>query len=301
MVFGKLELSEGAITTHNDSYVLHGISAISTRRPFLSSGLAMAGLIALFVPGTFDILHTDELLLLMTSAGLSLALEVGEIIKMLEPTTQLIALAKAMFRHAWDQRIAQAQDALRSGQRQIKDIDKQIEAVLDRILSSSNATVIQTYEAKIAELEKFKAIAAQQLENQDIPAGSYEEKLEPVLTFLANPWKLWETGHINLRRMVLKPAFAGRITYDRNEGARTPQIALPFKALAGFDKGRVCFGAGEGTRTPTPKAPEPKSGASTNSATPATSRPLAKQMRGCERYSPKPGAEIARQQARHRL
>ena len=30
------------------------------------------------------------------------------------------------------------------------------------------------------------------------------------------------------------------------------------------------IGAGEGTRTPTPKAPEPKSGASTNSATPAT-------------------------------
>ena len=36
------------------------------------------------------------------------------------------------------------------------------------------------------------------------------------------------------------------------------------------------YGAGEGTRTPTPKAPEPKSGASTNSATPAIFFSLAK-------------------------
>ena len=31
----------------------------------------------------------------------------------------------------------------------------------------------------------------------------------------------------------------------------------------------IINGAGEGTRTPTPKAPDPKSGASANSATPA--------------------------------
>ena len=42
-------------------------------------------------------------------------------------------------------------------------------------------------------------------------------------------------------------------------------------------------GAGEGTRTPTPKAPEPKSGASTNSATPAILFSLAKPTQGCER------------------
>ena len=198
--------------------------------------------------------------------------EVGELIKTLQPTKQLLKLATAMFRHAWDQRLAQAKDALATGQRQIKDIDKQIDTLLSRIMDATNARVIQIYEQKISDLEKAKALAAEQLAKQAEPKGSYEEKLEPVLTFLANPYKLWETGEIALRRTILKLAFANRLHYHRNEGTRTAQIALPFKALGGVITDDVCFGAGEGTRTPTPKAPEPKSGASTNSATPARHR-----------------------------
>ena len=158
-----------------------------------------------------------------------------------------------MFRHAWDQRRAQAQDAIKSGQRQVKGIEKQIETLLSRILDSTNATVIGTYEDKIGELERSKIILAEHLANQAEPQGSYQEKLEPVLTFLANPWKLWETGHIALRRTVLKLAFADRIQYDRDKGARTAKIALPFIAIEKIADPGVCFGAGEGTRTPTPR------------------------------------------------
>ncbi len=58
---------------------------------------------------------------------------------------------------------------------------------------------------------KKQVIPGEQLAHQAVPKGSYEEKLEPALTFLASPWKLWETGHTALRRTVLKLAFAGRI------------------------------------------------------------------------------------------
>ncbi len=111
--------------------------------------------------------------------------DVGEIIKALQPTQQLFALAKAMFRHAWNQRLAQAQDAITSGQRQIKQID----TLLSRIMDATNTRVIQTYEEKIGALEKTKIIATEQLAKQAKPKGSYAENLEPVLTFLANPWK----------------------------------------------------------------------------------------------------------------
>ena len=83
--------------------------------------------------------------------------------------------------------------------------------------------------------------------------------------------KIWPDDHApdRLRRVVLKLAFTDHIKYCRNEGARTTKIAFPFKALDGLENAKLGNGAGEGTRTPTPKAPEPKSGASTNSATPA--------------------------------
>ncbi len=62
-------------------------------------------------------------------------------------------------------------------------------------------------------------------------AGDSPGFLEPVLAFLANPWKLWDSGNIHLRRIVLKLAFAGRLRYCRIKGPRTPKITLPFKAL----------------------------------------------------------------------
>ena len=191
-------------------------------------------------------------------------------IKTLQPSKQLVALAKAMFRHAWDQRRAQAQEAIKTGQHQLKELDKQIETLLSRIMESTNVTVIGTYETKIGALEKQKIILGEQLTHQAEPKGTYEEKLEPVLTFLASPWKIWETGHSALRRTVLKLAFADRIQYDRFEGPRTPQIALPFKALEKITDQRVCYGAVEKTRTSTPvKEQRPQRCASTNSATTA--------------------------------
>ncbi len=64
-----------------------------------------------------------------------------------------------------------------------------------------------------------------------LPQGSFEEKLEPALQFLANPWKLWQTGQITLQRTVLRLAFTERLAYHQIGGARTPKISLPFKAL----------------------------------------------------------------------
>lgn len=155
-----------------------------------------------------------------------------------------------MFRHAWMARRDQAQDVLRAGKRQIIALDKEITTVLDRIMAASNATVIRTYEDKISKLEREKTILTENLAIQVEPQGSFEEKLEPVLTFLSNPWKLWETGgpsQIFLRRTVLKLAFTDRIQYCRIEGARTPKIALPFMVLGGISNPKVVCGAGERT------------------------------------------------------
>ncbi len=152
---------------------------------------------------------------------------------------------------AWNHRRDQAKQIISSGQQQIKETEKQIESLLTRIMATTNATVINTYEDKIGELEHQKLLLTEKLQNQAEPKGSFEEKLEPVLQFLANPYKLWQTGHITLRQTVLKLAFADTIPYDRNKGPRTPQIALPFKALRGDSNKGVFFGAAEKTRTST--------------------------------------------------
>lgn len=121
---------------------------------------------------------------------------------------------------------------------------KQIAKLLERIMASDNAAVLETYEAKLGQLNKQKALLAENIENQAVPAGSFAEKLEPALTFLSNPWKIWESGSAAARKLVLKLAFTDRIEYCRNEGARTAELAFPFKALSGFADQKFCCGAG---------------------------------------------------------
>lgn len=81
MILGKLRLGETALHTHRDSYVLQGISAISTRRPFLSTGLMIGALTATFTISFFDILYTTEITVLTTTTLLSVVggLTIGQL------------------------------------------------------------------------------------------------------------------------------------------------------------------------------------------------------------------------------
>ena len=52
-----------------------------------------------------------------------------------------------------------------------------------------NVSTIRSYETRIGELERSKLVMAEQQAQQATPKGRFEDQLEPVLTFLANPWK----------------------------------------------------------------------------------------------------------------
>ncbi|MDA5556061.1 recombinase family protein [Shimia sp. MMG029] len=176
--------------------------------------------------------------------------DVGEIIKALQPDQSVVRLLTDMFRHIWYARRAQAADIKKDAQSQVRAIDKKIEALVSRILTAQTEAIVPVYEAEIVSLEHDKARLTEKMQKQVEPKGSFEEKLEPALAFLANPWKLWETpggAQVHLRRLVLKLAFGTRIKYCRNQGARTPEISFPFKALEGFYMIKCQNGAGGGT------------------------------------------------------
>ncbi len=99
-------------------------------------------------------------------------------------------------------------------------------------------------------LKHDRARLTDKMRKQVEPKGSFEEKLEPALLFLASPWKLWETpgaAQVHLRRLELQLAFGTHIKYCRNQGARTPEISFPFKALEGVGSAKCQSGAGGGT------------------------------------------------------
>ncbi len=125
-------------------------------------------------------------------------------------------------------------NTLAAAKRELTALDKQTDALLARIVENTNDAVLRAYEAKIAELDKTRARLQEKASQSLPPNGLMDEFIEHALTFLANPWKLWETGQTTLQRTVLKLAFAERPTYTRNQGYRTPKTTLPFKALEGI-------------------------------------------------------------------
>lgn len=121
MIFGKLDLTESVLHTHADSYILVGIKKVSTARPFLSSGVMIAGLAGLFALGFADILYFYELILI--GAVIVTALVVGMSLAQLRLFSRDLHSAQAInavygtYRHLNQKRIAisAAVEAAKSG------------------------------------------------------------------------------------------------------------------------------------------------------------------------------------------
>lgn len=157
----------------------------------------------------------------------------------LTPTKRLFDLASAMFKSAWDQRRAQATAMVRSCEKETQRIEREITVLLDRIIEAQSNTVIAAYEKRITALEKEKLLVAERAAKSGQPRGRFEELFELAMCFLASPSKIWETGKIESRKLVLRLTFADRLPYCPKTGFRTPKTTLPFKVLGSFGGGEM--------------------------------------------------------------
>lgn len=156
------------------------------------------------------------------------------LLRQLQPTANLFSAGRAMFKDLWDSRLASGEARARTLKIELKKTEKQIEQFLDRIADTSVPSVVGAYEKRILNLEEQKILIREKIENRGQPMRGFDETLRTALEFLASPWNLWDSERLEDKRMVLKLAFADRLTYVRNEGFRTANLALPFKVLASF-------------------------------------------------------------------
>ena len=131
-------------------------------------------------------------------------------------------------------RLAQASETAKLLKANVAQLEKQIEALLDRIVDTGSGTVVAAYEKRIEKLEREKVLAQERLAANAKPRLTLEESFEHALAFLSSPWNLWCNGDLVERKTVLRLAFLEPLAYCRNQGLRTPSLAFPFKALGGF-------------------------------------------------------------------
>lgn len=82
----------------------------------------------------------------------------ADILKSMQPTKGLFELATAMLKDAWNMRLASALNEKATLQKQIEDVNRQLENMLDRIVEANNASVVSAYESRIEKLEREKLV-----------------------------------------------------------------------------------------------------------------------------------------------
>ncbi|MFK7754018.1 MAG: resolvase, partial [Sedimentitalea sp.] len=153
------------------------------------------------------------------------------VLKSLQPAESFFELAKAMMRDAWDKRFVIAQGEKTALKNQLDDLNRQIESLLDRIVETSNSSVVSAYEDKIDKLERDKIVLREKLDSAVPEKGRFEDCMELALRFLSSPWKIYKNGDFAMRQTVLRLAFAEPIRYCQNGMYGTPELSFPFKCL----------------------------------------------------------------------
>ena len=161
----------------------------------------------------------------------------AELLRRLSPSPELLTLFRRMLKEQWQARLDSANDRRSALKREVRTLETKIDGLMERLLAADSPTLIAAYEGQIKRLETRKIGLREQARKPATPLRSFEDTYRTACDFLASPWKIWENGSLEQRRMVLRLAFADRIPYYRNGGYRTAIPALPFKALAGYRGG----------------------------------------------------------------
>ncbi len=152
-----------------------------------------------------------------------------ELLRSMKPSKGLFEIMKSMFSDAWEQRKTQMDAGKDELRKQKLLLDSQIDSTLDKIMTLTNATTVSALENRIGDLESKKLVLDEKLQNFGKPVHSFSEMFELSLKFISNPWNIWASGELSLKRTVLRLAFSERIAYSRKTGLRTPQVSVPFE------------------------------------------------------------------------
>lgn len=161
--------------------------------------------------------------------------EFETIIRSLRPSPSLFYLTQQSMRELWDDRIAKAGERQAAMKAELALVERKSGQLMERIMGAESPALIQVYENQIVRLEEQKVSLTEKVQKCGRRLEPFDETFRTAITFMANPCKLWDSGNIEARRLVLRLAFTRKLSYCRKEGFRTAELATPFKVLAAVE------------------------------------------------------------------
>ncbi len=163
--------------------------------------------------------------------------EFQTLLEKLTPAADHLRTARAMIEGMLTHRHSSLRNDAQTHKRRLVEIERKIEQLVDRIADSDSPSITKAFENRIRKLETEKAVLGEKIADCGRAPKAHGEKVRTPLEFMASPCTLWNSPRLQDRRMVLRLAFAKRVSYARNEGFRTPEISFPFKFLEQISRG----------------------------------------------------------------
>ena len=162
------------------------------------------------------------------------------------PTEEMFNALMLLFKKRWSESESRTKEERTSLKLQIAATEKKIGQLLERIVETSNESVISAYERKVEDLEREKLVLVEKTARCGTALGSFDATFRTAFDFLANPWNIWENGGLAEKRTVLNLTLASHLVWDWSQGVRTAELSLPFKALQDENEAKVIMAERQG-------------------------------------------------------
>lgn len=160
--------------------------------------------------------------------------EFDDIMKSIKPTKDAYWLASDMFKVQWEQkRQSLVQDENKLHQERML-LEKKIEKLVERVVNTDSISLMTTYENSLRMMEQEKILLDEKILNGSKTLPDFDETFRTAMSFLSNPYTMWVSEDITLKRIALRLVFSEKITYAIKQGFRTPQMAEPIRISRGF-------------------------------------------------------------------
>lgn len=164
-----------------------------------------------------------------------------ELLQRMTPQRGTVKLVEAVLRDLWDKRMDLEHEQDKARQERIKGIDKEIDALCERLTHIKSPVLIRKLESKVDQLEaQQRSLDTKKLDKED-SQHNFGTALSVACNFIQNPSVIWNSDSFEDKRTVLNLAFTGVLPYDKQSGFGTVTFALPFELcrIAESDKSRM--------------------------------------------------------------
>lgn len=157
-----------------------------------------------------------------------------EEMKSLRPSSPYIDLIQAMCVKFVEEQTKCVKDIAAAYKQQAQQLEREINKIVDRMLDVSSPRALKAFEERLESMEQERLTALEKASKKAGPSRSVEELFELSMLVFANPYKSWKNGTSELKRIILRLAFAEPLSYTRETGCLNSKRSRLFAALESF-------------------------------------------------------------------